>query len=110
MHKIEPPPSHLVQVVPGMCRVLEVVRVGAILSGERVTLLRADEAILCRISIFELRSRQDWEEERQAKVARACTKPGDLVGHLSTHLQLTKFQPCLNAILADACFHAPPHD
>jgi hypothetical protein len=51
-------------VVPGMCRVLEVVRVGAILSGERVTLLRADEAILCRIgSIFELRSRQDWEEE-----------------------------------------------
>ena len=41
-------------MVPGMCRVLEVVRVGAILSGERVTLLRADEAILCRISIFVL--------------------------------------------------------
>ncbi len=47
-------PHHLVQVVPGMCRVLEVVRVGAILSGKRVTLLRADTAILCRISIFEL--------------------------------------------------------
>jgi hypothetical protein len=67
-----------VQVVPGMCRVLEVVRVGAILSGERVTLLRAvhtaDEAILCRTgSIFE---NQRVGQDDEPWNSRVCTKPG----------------------------------